>query len=74
MYRVRSQQGRKRRVQEKLTKIWKCTVCGRYTLSSERCPSCGGPVKTPHPPNINLQDKYINTIVKLRREMKWKQA
>lgn len=44
-------------------------VCGRYTLSGEKCPICGGPVKSPHPPNINLQDKYINTIMKLRREM-----
>lgn len=36
----------------------RCTNCGAYTLSKERCPSCGGPVKVPHPPKFSPEDKY----------------
>lgn len=36
----------------------RCTACGRYTLSKERCPQCGGPVKVPHPPKFSPEDKY----------------
>ena len=35
-----------------------CTNCGAYTLSKERCPRCGGPVKVPHPPKFSPEDKY----------------
>ncbi len=36
----------------------RCTNCGAYTLSKERCPRCGGPVKVPHPPKFSPEDKY----------------
>jgi H/ACA ribonucleoprotein complex subunit 3 len=36
----------------------RCTNCGVYTLSKERCPRCGGPVKVPHPPKFSPEDKY----------------
>jgi Predicted Zn-ribbon RNA-binding protein len=36
----------------------RCTNCGTYTLSKERCPRCGGPVKVPHPPKFSPEDKY----------------
>jgi len=36
----------------------RCTNCGAYTLSKERCPHCGGPVKVPHPPKFSPEDKY----------------
>jgi H/ACA ribonucleoprotein complex subunit 3 len=36
----------------------RCTNCGAYTLSKERCPRCNGPVKVPHPPKFSPEDKY----------------
>jgi H/ACA ribonucleoprotein complex subunit 3 len=36
----------------------RCTNCGAYTLSKERCPRCGGSVKVPHPPKFSPEDKY----------------
>jgi H/ACA ribonucleoprotein complex subunit 3 len=45
----------------------RCTSCGAYTLSKERCPRCGGPVKVPHPPKFSPEDKYqrYRTLQKL---------
>ncbi len=36
----------------------RCTNCGAYTLSKDRCPRCGGSVKVPHPPKFSPEDKY----------------
>lgn len=36
----------------------KCTSCGGYTLSREKCPRCGGVVRVPHPPKFSPEDKY----------------
>ncbi|MFH0749045.1 MAG: RNA-protein complex protein Nop10 [Candidatus Bathyarchaeota archaeon] len=37
----------------------KCNSCGRYSLNSVSCPSCGGPVNIPHPAKFSLEDKYL---------------
>ena len=47
--------------------IHKCVKCGRYTLRSDRCPSCGGEVRSAHPPNISLEHRYLEKILELRR-------
>lgn len=36
----------------------RCTVCGRYTLRQSACPSCGSPVRSPHPPKFSPEDRY----------------
>jgi H/ACA ribonucleoprotein complex subunit 3 len=36
----------------------RCINCGTYTLSKDKCPRCGGPVKVPHPPKYSPEDKY----------------
>ena len=36
----------------------KCTQCGRYTLSQDKCPVCGGPLRTPHPARFSPEDRY----------------
>jgi len=49
--------------------VWllrKCRQCGKYTLNLEKCPSCGGEVRVPHPAKFSPQDKYA----KYRRAMK----
>lgn len=41
--------------------VWllrKCVQCGKYTLSQEKCPYCGGQVRVPHPAKFSPQDKY----------------
>jgi len=48
----------------------KCTKCGKYTLSKERCPYCGGNVKIPHPAKFSPDDKYIKYKRMLMRETK----
>ncbi len=48
-------------------KIRKCTVCGRYTLSTDKCPKCGGPVRSPHPARFSPEDrwgKYRRKLIK----------
>ncbi|MCY0868469.1 MAG: RNA-protein complex protein Nop10 [Desulfurococcus sp.] len=37
----------------------KCLKCGRYTLSSDKCPVCGGDLVVPHPPRFSPLDKYV---------------
>ena len=51
-------------------KIRKCVVCGAYTLRQDKCPYCGGPVKSPHPARFSPEDKYG----KYRRILKFKLA
>ena len=49
--------------------VWllrRCEVCGRYTLK-DRCPACGGPVRTPHPARFSPDDKYLRYRVMARR-------
>ncbi|WP_011753500.1 RNA-protein complex protein Nop10 [Thermofilum pendens] len=36
----------------------RCEKCGLYTLRQDKCPYCGGPVKTPHPAKFSPDDKY----------------
>ncbi len=36
----------------------KCVKCGRYTLDQEKCPVCGAPVRTPHPPKFSPDDRF----------------
>ena len=36
----------------------RCEKCGAYTLSKDKCPRCGGPVRVPHPPKFSPEDKY----------------
>ncbi len=41
--------------------VWllrKCIKCGRYTLNTDSCPSCGGKVRIPHPAKFSPDDKY----------------
>jgi len=44
----------------------KCKECGRYTLSEDKCPYCGGRLGSPKPPKFSPEDKYG----KYRRMMK----
>ncbi len=46
--------------------IRKCIECGRYTMSQETCPECGGRTINPHPAKFSLVDKYG----KYRRKLK----
>jgi H/ACA ribonucleoprotein complex subunit 3 len=34
-----------------------CRACHQYTLR-ERCATCGGPAKQPHPARYSPQDRY----------------
>lgn len=47
-------------------RIYKCIVCGRYTLKQDKCPVCGGMVRVAHPPRFSPVDKYGE----YRRKMK----
>ncbi|MCW4035885.1 MAG: RNA-protein complex protein Nop10 [Candidatus Bathyarchaeota archaeon] len=50
--------------------VWRlrrCVNCGGYTLSQERCPVCGGPVKIPHPAKFSMEDRYRKYRLKMRR-------
>ncbi|MFO7837280.1 MAG: RNA-protein complex protein Nop10 [Candidatus Thorarchaeota archaeon] len=41
-----------------MTRLFRCTKCGRYTLNDETCPECEGEVGNPHPARYSPQDKY----------------
>ncbi|RLF12507.1 MAG: RNA-protein complex protein Nop10 [Thermoprotei archaeon] len=47
----------------------KCMRCGRYTLHKDKCPSCRGPLKVPHPARFSPEDKYgrYRRLLKLAR-------
>mgnify|MGYP000020469086 CR=1 FL=1 len=49
-------------------KIFKCTVCGAYTLRTDKCPKCGGIVRPAHPPRFSPLDKYgkYRRMIKMR--------
>ena len=44
----------------------RCVECGRYTLDTDRCPSCGGSVRIPHPAKFSPDDRYA----RYRRRLK----
>ena len=44
-----------------------CAKCGRYTLRRDRCPSCGGPLRVPHPPRFSPEDKYVRYRYMLKK-------
>jgi len=41
------------------TLLKKCIRCKTYTLKQDKCPRCGGPLITPHPPKFSPDDRYI---------------
>jgi len=47
--------------------------CGRYTLRSDKCPVCGGAVKSAHPPAISLKHRYLDLIIQVRRREEGKE-
>ncbi|MCS7123965.1 MAG: RNA-protein complex protein Nop10 [Candidatus Bathyarchaeota archaeon] len=50
--------------------VWllrKCSECGKYTLKNDKCPYCGGLVRTPHPPKFSPDDKYLKYRMVLKR-------
>ncbi len=50
--------------------VWlmrQCKRCGRYTLDQESCPSCGGPVRIPHPGKFSMDDHYRKYRLMMRR-------
>jgi H/ACA ribonucleoprotein complex subunit 3 len=46
----------------------KCIKCGRYTLSKDKCPFCGGDLVVPHPPRFSPEDKYVMYRLKMKLE------
>ncbi|MGW8288959.1 MAG: RNA-protein complex protein Nop10 [Candidatus Bathyarchaeia archaeon] len=46
----------------------KCGKCGRYTLKTDRCPYCGGGVKTPHPAKFSPDDKYLKYRMAMKKD------
>jgi H/ACA ribonucleoprotein complex subunit 3 len=43
-------------------------MCGRYTLSKDKCPFCGGDLVVPHPPRFSPEDKYVMYRLKMKLE------
>lgn len=39
------------------SRIHRCTGCRRYTMK-DRCPECGGEVRTPHPARFSPEDRW----------------
>ena len=53
--------------------VWllrRCDRCDRYTLSHDRCPACGGPVKMPHPSKFSMDDRFREYRLRMRRMAK----
>lgn len=46
----------------------RCIRCGRYTLSRDKCPVCGGPVRVPHPPRFSPEDRYLKYRYLMKKE------
>ncbi|MEN2974124.1 MAG: nucleolar RNA-binding Nop10p family protein [Candidatus Caldarchaeales archaeon] len=47
--------------------IKKCSRCGRYTMRDDKCPYCGGEVRSAHPLNISLDHRYLSMIINARK-------
>lgn len=47
--------------------IFKCVECNKYTLDTEKCPSCGGKTISPKPAKFSIEreEKYS----RFRREL-----
>jgi H/ACA ribonucleoprotein complex subunit 3 len=57
--------------------VWllrKCVKCDSYTLNQDTCPTCGGPVKMPHPAKFSMDDRYQSYKLRMLRMAKEKQA
>ncbi|MCW3979887.1 MAG: RNA-protein complex protein Nop10 [Candidatus Bathyarchaeota archaeon] len=46
----------------------RCGKCSCYTLSTTKCPHCGGVVHVPHPAKFSPDDKYAKQRIALRME------
>jgi len=44
----------------------RCAKCGAYTLKSDVCPKCGGPLEIPHPPKYSPEDRYQIYRIKMK--------
>ena len=60
------------------SRLWKCEACNRYTIYQNKCPYCGGRLRTPHPPKFSPEDpygKYRRMLKKeiIAREGEWKE-
>lgn len=45
----------------------KCSACGRYTLSRNACPECGGRVISAHPHHFPESERMLELIVRERK-------
>jgi len=48
-------------------RIMRCTACGRYTLSRDACPACGGRVASAHPPRFPESERMLELIIRERK-------
>ena len=51
-------------------RIMRCTACGRYTLSRDACPACGGRVASAHPPRFPESERMLELIIRERKSRK----
>ena len=51
-------------------RIFKCTKCGRYTLNREKCPYCGAPVVSAHPPRWSPHNRFVEYRVRYKSKLK----
>ncbi|MBN1683463.1 RNA-protein complex protein Nop10 [Candidatus Bathyarchaeota archaeon] len=50
--------------------VWllrQCKKCGIYTLNTDKCPKCSGPVIIPHPAKFSMDDKYRKYRIIMKR-------
>ncbi|MDO8056382.1 MAG: RNA-protein complex protein Nop10 [Candidatus Hermodarchaeota archaeon] len=47
----------------------KCSKCQVYTLNTQQCPSCDGPVQSAHPARFSIEDRYGSYRRKMKREL-----
>lgn len=56
---TKGQREREKRITRMSPKlIYKCQNCHKYTLESQKCPSCGNRVHIVHPAPVSLTDKW----------------
>ncbi|HIQ30203.1 MAG TPA: ribosome biogenesis protein [Candidatus Caldiarchaeum subterraneum] len=51
------------------SRIRRCPVCRAYTLR-ETCSICGAATVNPHPPPFSPSNKYLDILLKIRRNMR----
>ncbi|MHA1917109.1 MAG: RNA-protein complex protein Nop10 [Candidatus Ranarchaeia archaeon] len=39
-------------------RLYRCSVCDKYSLSETKCPKCGSTMESAHPAKFSPQDKY----------------